>query len=94
MAKMTKAQIEELATVYLALQEQQKDIGKELETRRAQLIQILGDANVNSLTAGVRSIMLTEGHRKTFDRKRFELEHPKLAPKYTSETVYDILKVT
>jgi len=88
--RYTAEELDELATVYMALTEQKNDIEKELKRRREELIGILDECK---LPTTYHKIKRTEGHRTTFDSKRFAAEHPRLAPKYTSVSTYDILKV-
>ena len=91
--RYTAEELDELAAIYMALNEQKKDIEKELEARRKELIGILDECKVDELPTTYHKIKRTEGHRTTFDTKRFAEEHPRLAPKYTKVSTYDILKV-
>lgn len=91
--RYTAEELDELAAVYQALTEQKNDIEKELKRRREQLIGILDECKVDELPTTYHKIKRTEGHRTAFDSKRFAAEHPRLAPKYTSVSTYDILKV-
>lgn len=92
-ARYTAEELDELATIYMALTEQKNDIEKELRRRREELIGILDECKVDELPTTYHKIKRTEGHRTTFDSKRFAADHPRLAPKYTSVSTYDILKV-
>lgn len=91
--KYTAEELDELAAIYQALTEQKNDIEKELKKRREELIGILDECKVDELPTTYHKIKRTEGHRTIFDTKRFAAEHPRLAPKYTSVSTYDILKV-
>lgn len=91
--RYTAEELDELATIYMALTEQKNDIEKELKRRREELIGILDECKVDELPTTYHKIKRTEGHRTIFDSKRFAVEHPRLAPKYTSVSRYDILKV-
>ena len=91
--RYTAEELDELATIYMALTEQKNDIEKELRRRREELIGILDECKVDELPTTYHKIKRTEGHRTVFDSKRFAADHPRLAPKYTSASTYDILKV-
>lgn len=91
--RYTAEELDEKAAILQALAEQKKDIEKAYEAARQELIGIMTECKVSELPTTYHKLVLTEGHRTIFDTKRFAAEHPRLAPKYSKVTTYDILKV-
>jgi len=76
----------------IELKEQIKTLTAEVEAEDAKLIHALGDAEIG-LLSDKRKVTYQQYVSNQFDTKRFKLEHPELAPDYTSKSSYRTLYI-
>jgi predicted phage-related endonuclease len=74
------------------LKGQIKSLTAEVETEDARLIHALADAEIGLLPDG-RKVTYYSYESNRFDKKRFKLEHPELAPDYMKKSSYRTLYV-
>ena len=88
-----KMTLEEALAAYAEAQACIKALEKEKDAAKKIIQAACAESPSGTVVAGEHSATLTECTRNSFDLKAFEADHPRLAPKYTKTTTYEMLKV-
>ena len=88
-----KMTLEEALAAYAEAQDCIKALEKEKDAAKKIIQAACAESPSGTIVAGEHSATLTECTRNSFDLKAFEADHPRLAPKYTKTTTYEMLKV-
>lgn len=89
----TNMTLAEALAAYAEAQACIKALEKEKDAAKKIIQEACAAEPSGTVVAGEHSATLTICTRKSFDIKAFEVDHPRLAPKYTRETTYDLLRV-
>lgn len=93
MAKTTKAQAVTKIKRYLELQAIIKEASKEADALKADLKELAEGTEARTYVAEDHSVSITTATRKSVDAKALAEAHPKIAAKFTKETIYDTVRI-